>query len=104
MRSVDIFKSNRTGLFAGVTVSPIEVTNGSETNGFGLPFSDPLLLRRAINIGFFFTADENRKSQYPGHSITAERNFNARSFDEFVVDFPERENLTDLIAKRHSSP
>lgn len=55
MRSVDIFESNPTGLFAVVTVSPIEVTNGSETNGFGLPFSDPLLLRRAINIGIFFS-------------------------------------------------
>jgi len=85
-----------------VTVSPIEVANGSETNGFGLPFSDPLLLRRAINIGIFLVA-ENKKNQYPRHSITVERNFNARAFDEFVVDFPERENLTDLMAERHSS-
>lgn len=28
--------------------------------------------------------------EYTGRSITAERNFNARSFDEFAVDFPER--------------
>ena len=50
-RSVGIFKSNRTSLFAVVTVSPIEITNSSETNGFGAPptLFVPLLPSRAIN-------------------------------------------------------
>ena len=30
------------------------------------------------------------ENEYTRRSITAERNFNARSFDEFAVDFPER--------------
>jgi len=32
---VGIFESNPTGLFAVVTVSPIEITSASDTNGFG---------------------------------------------------------------------
>lgn len=43
-----------------------------------------LLPSRAIN-----TLPEE-KNEYTGRSITAERIFNARSFDEFAVDFPER--------------
>lgn len=30
------------------------------------------------------------KNEYTGRSITAERNFNVKSFDEFAVDFPKR--------------
>lgn len=60
------FRKQSNGFVRRLTTSSIEVTDGSETNGFGLPFSDPLLLRRAINIGIFLAADENKKTNTRG--------------------------------------
>ena len=87
-RSVGIFKSNRTScspswplvqLKLRIVVKQMDLERR-------LPFSSHYCRRGRL----ILYRRRKMENEYTRRSITAERNFNARSFDEFAVDFPER--------------